>query len=260
MIARVNICVADVRAEPNNRSERVSQGLLNEIVQVLGEAPSFSMVRFSDGYKGWIAHQFLCPHDKFPGDGPYIVQANIASAYDKPDISSRPIARIPYGCCLYGEMADGFLEMPTERWGSLYVEQINLLEKSEIAPLENLMSDKIVIEAEKFLGVPYLWGGRSFFGTDCSGYVKAIFARFARELPRDTKEQIKAGTEVGRKDFRRGDLLFFPGHVALAITNTLFIHSSRLNGGVAYNSFDSKESNYRADLDKSFKTARRLLA
>jgi len=258
MTARVNISVADVRAEPNNRSERVSQGLLNEIVDVIGDAPSFSMVRFSDGYEGWIANQFLNPHDKFSGDGPHIVQANIASAYEKPDISWRAIAHIPYGCCLYGEMAGDFLEMRTERWGNLYVDRINLIEKSEIAPPESLMSDEIVIEAEKFLGVPYLWGGRSFFGFDCSGYVKAIFARFAKELPRDTKYQIKTGTEVKRDDVRRGDLLFFPGHVALAITNTLFIHSSRQNGGVAYNSLDSRNRNYRGDLDKSFKTARRV--
>ncbi len=258
MIARVNIGVADVRAEPKSRSERVSQGLFNEIVEIIGEAPSFSQVRFADKYEGWMGRQFLTPYKEFSSEGPLIVQAGIATVYNNPDMASRKTCYIPYGCRLYGRMIRDFLEMQTERWGNVYIQQLDLIDESNTAPLSGAESDDIVIEAEKFLGVPYLWGGRSFFGLDCSGFVKLIYSRFACELPRDTKDQIKTGIETPRNEIRRGDLLFFPRHVALAISDTLFIHSSRSNGGVAYNSLNPDDKGYREDLDKSFKMARRI--
>jgi cell wall-associated NlpC family hydrolase len=152
----------------------------------------------------------------------------------------------------------GFLKVLSKRYGEIFVPEGDLAEKSSLATPADVESEDIMIEAEKFLGVPYLWGGRTSFGVDCSGYVKAIFARFGIELPRDTKEQIGAGKEIPRAEIKRGDLLFFPRHVALAVSKNLIIHSSRKNGGVAYNSFDHASDIYNADLDKSFITAQRI--
>ncbi len=167
---------------------------------------------------------------------------------------------IPYGCCLFGSLISGYLNIETDRYGALYVHEVDLIDNSNIAPPESLESDEIIREAEKFLGAPYLWGGRSYFGIDCSGYVGLIAARFGRHLPRDSKDQRREGEDVSRDDIRRGDLLFFPGHVALAITKELYIHSSRKNGGVAYNSLDPASPIYNPSLDKSFAMARRIFA
>jgi cell wall-associated NlpC family hydrolase len=122
----------------------------------------------------------------------------------------------------------------------------------------SLDKDTLLNEAEKFLGAPYLWGGRSFFGIDCSGFVQTIVRRFGVELPRDTKDQIKCGEEIKRDQIHLGDLLFFPRHVALAISKMDFIHSSSSNGGVAFNSLDPANKIYSRHLDESFKTARRI--
>lgn len=260
MIVRINIGVADVRAEPTHNSERVSQGLLNEAVETSLEQDGFTRVRFSDGYEGWMAAQFLSDSDETDGDGPFIVNSNIVPAFDYPDNTSRHLCYIPYGCQVYGEFVRGFLAAKTTRWGTVFIHQTHLIAKSSIAPPANAELGEIQNEAEKFLGAPYLWGGRSFFGIDCSGFVKAIMARFGQELPRDTKDQIKVGIEVGRDDICGGDLLFFPRHVALALSGELFIHSSRFNGGVSYNSLNRESPQYNPGLAQTLVAVKRILA
>jgi len=258
MIARISINVADVRQEPSHRSERISQGLYNEIVIIQERGKGFSRVKFPDGYIGWMGNQFLSENSPDNGEGPYIVHTLLAGGLERPDIGSRKVALFPYGCRLYGQMEIGFLNVQSERYGDVFVPEADLIDMSGIVPPANIESDDILLEAEKFMGVPYLWGGRSSFGVDCSGFVKTIMARFGVELPRDTKDQIKSGTEIPRGEVGRGDLLFFPRHVALAVSRDLFLHSSRSNGGVAFNSFDRGSRIYGAELDKSFLSARRV--
>ena len=69
----------------------------------------------------------------------------------------------------------------------------------------------VAAQAHRFLGIPYLWGGTSAFGYDCSGLVYSLFARFGRILPRDTRDQWRVGHRVAPADLRPGDLLFFAG-------------------------------------------------
>lgn len=258
MIASININVADVREKPSNRSERVSQGLFNENVVITDKGEAFSRVRFVDGYAGWIGNQFLSESGTAPRDEQFFVQTLLAAGHERPDVVSRKKTILPFGCRLSGEVESGYLKVRSKRYGEVFILKADLIDKSSLVPPADVETEDIVIEAEKFLGVPYLWGGRTSFGVDCSGYVKAIFARFGIELPRDTKDQIDAGKEIPRADIRRGDLVFFPRHVALAVSKNLIIHSSRKNGGVAYNSFDLASDIYNAKLDKSFITAQRI--
>ena len=87
-------------------------------------------------------------------------------------------------------------------------------------------------EFKKFIGIPYLWGGLSPFGFDCSGLVQTVFRRFGIYLPRDTSQQISSGEPVKLENISQLDLLFFPGHVGVCLGNGLFIHSSTKNNGV----------------------------
>ena len=259
MIWSVNINVADIRAEPKFRSERISQALFNETVRVEEEKDGYSRVICgNDGYEGWIASQFISEHDGFPKDNTYRVTANLASGYAAPGTDSGRVASLPYGCYLYGEVDGDFIRLATGRYGEIFV-SLSQATKYGFPEKPSLPDrDELVVEAEKFLGAPYLWGGRSFFGIDCSGFVQTVARRFGMELPRDTKDQIDAGTEIKRGQVRHGDLLFFPRHVVMAVSNSGFIHSSSTNGGVAYNSVDSNNKLFNEYYYKEFKTARRI--
>jgi gamma-D-glutamyl-L-lysine dipeptidyl-peptidase len=260
MTGRININVADIRREPTDHSERVSQGLFNEIVEVIEDGEKMQKVRFLDGYEGWIIKQFISEHDGFYGHGPYIVDSGLAPVFEKPELTSKRLTLLPYGSKLFGTVKEGFLRIRTERYGSIYISGYNIIGGDELPIFSAQDSYNLQREAEKFLGAPYLWGGRTMFGVDCSGFVGLIAAHFGVTLPRDTKDQIKFGIEVAREDIIPGDLLFFPGHVAMAITKELYIHSSRTNGGVAFNSLDFRDQLYNETLDKSLVTIRRIFA
>lgn len=258
MISRININIADIRAEPRFQSERTSQALFNEPVEVLDEKDGYFRVKSRDDYIGWVASQFTSEPKEHSSEKPYLVTSNLAVGFASPDVDSARIVYLPYGCRLYGEEKDGFLKLLAERYGEIYVPLTETMFLTN--PIEPHRPDNILLisEAEKFLSAPYLWGGRSFFGIDCSGFVQTIMRRFGWELPRDTKDQINCGTEVERESVRNGDLLFFPRHVALAVSKREFIHSSSGNGGVAYNSFDSESPLFSEYLYKEFKAARRI--
>jgi hypothetical protein len=258
VICHININVADIRAQASMRSERVSQGLYNELVEIIEEGQMMSRVRFLDGYEGWTGTLFLNAHEGFDGDGPYTVKTCVAPAFEKADESSKRLTFIPYNCGLYGESLGDFLKVSSSRYGELLIPLANLISRELLAGFHQPTAVELRTEADRFLGTPYLWGGRSFFGMDCSGFSKTIMQRFGVALPRDTKDQIKSGKEIERQEIRSGDLLFFPRHVALAITSNLFVHSSQNNGGVAYNSLDSGSPIYSSSLDESFIVARRV--
>lgn len=253
--------VLDIRSQPDHRAERVNQLLYADLVTWSDERNGFAEVRRWDGYRGWADLRFLLPlsarrsaeYSRFPQVTTIALQTRLFDA----DTSSIAPHLLFYGTRLALEGVSGpAAQLVTPTGGRVRVKA------SAVRPVdrnEPATGTEMVREAKKLLGVPYLWGGVSSPGLDCSGLVQTIGRILGLNLPRDTKEQIGSGRSVDRACIRTGDLLFFPGHVAIAVGRNRIIHSSRGGGGVRIESLAPDNPAYRSDLVNSFKEARRIL-
>jgi cell wall-associated NlpC family hydrolase len=256
--ASVTSNLIDMRREPAHQSERVNQLLFGEVVKTGRSHDGFISVTQSDGYTGWVDHRFLTHTNKaqFGVPSSFMVVALTARTYDAGGKPVDPFF-LYYGTKLNGKgKGDGFVRasLPSGRY--------LLLKASALQPIKRKTATspgRIITEARRFLGVPYLWGGISPAGFDCSGFVRAIFGRFGINLARDTKDQVAQGEPVERRSIKSGDLMFFPGHVGIAIGRGRLIHASRGGGGVRVNSLTPGADDYRGDLDHDFHTARRIM-
>ena len=257
MIYRVNTNVADIWGEPKFNSERTSQTLFNEPVEVLEKGTEFSRVRLSDKYEGYLKNDFFSEDAVEPD---YMVTATIAVAYIGADERAPAATMLPFTSTLKAaRRANNFIVCKTKRYGDIYVMEDDLIPINEIPQITRKDMLMFLECVRRFIGVPYLWGGKSFFGIDCSGLAQTNYKFFGINLPRDTKDQINAGKEIKREDIQAGDLLFFKGHVAIAINDVTYIHSSASTGGVYISSFEPDKENYLEHLDKGFITARRVI-
>ena len=119
--------------------------------------------------------------------------------------------------------------------------------------------DRVLLDIVSYLGVPYVWGGNSKQGIDCSGFTLKVYENAAhRMLPRSVEDQYQTGHDVGRDSLQFGDLVFFnttgegPSHVGIYVEDDLFAHSS-VSSGVTFSSLES--TYYR----KRFVGARRIV-
>lgn len=124
----------------------------------------------------------------------------------------------------------------------------------ENEPSFNKSENKIVMEAQKYLGVPYVWGGTSPQGFDCSGLVQYVYARCGKQLPRVTTQQEHCGRKIPLNQAQPGDLYFwgFPGqtyHVALACGNGKFIQAPAPGQNVMVSDIDFFRPNFAIHLE-----------
>ena len=256
--AVINVNIADLKKEPRKHTDRVSQALYNEVVEIIKKSKTHVKIRQGDGYEGWIESYYLDDAIDFSGKSPFIVDNYLAPAYEKQDNNSDRKTMFPYGCRLQGSVEGDYLCVESKRYGIVYVELSDLIEEVPDLYAAKPDSASICREAGKFIGAPYLWGGKSFYGVDCSGLTQIVMKRFGINLFRDSKDQMTQGVRIDRQEVRAGDLLFFPHHVGLAVSKDLMIHSTNENGGVAFNSLNPESPIYSEYHDKNFIMARRV--
>ncbi|WP_300514553.1 C40 family peptidase [Aliiroseovarius sp.] len=239
---RVAHPVADLCADPNGARDK--QMLLGQAFTVLevhdGWAFGFDPV---DGYAGYLPEGAVVAG----GAATHRVTARQSHIYLRPDLKSRETACLSFFCELdvTGEVG-GFAELA----GGGFVPF------QHIAPLSHVAGDAVSV-AESFLGTPYLWGGNSGSGIDCSGLVQLALRAAGRACPRDSDMQEGLGREMDGT-LQRGDLLFWKGHVAMVVDADRIIHANAHHMAVAYEGIEEAISRIETQGDGPVTARRRL--
>ena len=259
--AVVKVSVANMRKDHDHEFEMLSQAILGTEVKVLKKKSGFYYVQTPDQYLGWIESGSLKLFDEKSIDewrkAKKVIYTDlfgiISSAKKK---NSDPIMDIVAGSTVKFVSKDGAwwkVETPNGHKGFIPANQAE--EKSKWDKSRKLNFTNIFKTAKRFLGFPYLWGGTSSKGVDCSGFVKTVFFLNGMLLPRDASQQALIGEEIiPEKDYKNvkpGDLLFFGGkdkegkirvtHVAIYIKDFNYIHCSAY---VQISSLDKSAENF----------------
>ncbi|HBC45623.1 MAG TPA: hypothetical protein DCZ43_01110 [candidate division Zixibacteria bacterium] len=259
-IYRININAADIRSKPKFKSERITQALYNEPVEVLKIGDDYHYVKLHDGYKGYVKKLFLSKEGA-NGDGFYIIKSPLTPAYSAPDKHSPILTMLPFAAEIkVHPQNDLFMASHSPRYGDIFLKSSDLIPIANRPRLTKETVPEMLELSRRFMGVPYLWGGRTYFGVDCSGFVNVILKYFGITIPRKTKDQVKFGKKVPYGDIEVGDLLFFRIHVGIALNKTDYIHSSLSQGGVHINTLDPNQKGYLKFRDLSLRAVRRFTA
>jgi hypothetical protein len=216
--ARPHLChcalpSAMLHEKPDAAAPAASQLLRGESFAVIDISGGWAWgYGLHDRYVGYVREEALGPVE----EPTHVVRAAEALVFAAPDIKSRVIARLPIGARFRGQAQDGFV---AGAGGYLHERHVRLLEERDGDP---------VAVAERLIGAPYLWGGRGAGGIDCSGLVQLAFGLSGISMPRDTDlQRVAIGQEIDAGDpLRRGDLVFFPGHVGMMVDADRLLHAN----------------------------------
>ena len=201
-----DLSVMPIRKEGSHTSEMVSQLLYNELYEVLDEKPGWYLIKsMEDQYEGWIQG---IQHHAITDEEALAFQSQMRYIVDQPELDYQG-RHLSMGTVLY-ESVPGTMTPPGRFVPAMMIEF-----------------------AQKFLDVPYLWGGRSIFGIDCSGFVQLCARAAGKFLPRDASQQIQEGELVYfLPEVQPGDLAFFGNeegkivHVGMMLDSERIIHCS----------------------------------
>lgn len=263
--------VGTLRAEPHYGAELVSQALLGMPVRILEERGGWRRVQSPDRYIGWINGSVQPMTDaqrqhylRLPK---VIITALSAHSYDDTGMEALPVSDLVAGDMLVVKSAKrGFLQLHYPDGREAFVKKTDAMKVADWLKNSRLTGESIVQAAKQLMGVPYLWGGTSTKGLDCSGFTRQVYFMHGILLARDASQQVQNGKLIDEtgdfSDTLPGDLLFFGSkatddnpqervvHVGVYLGEKRFIHASDF---VHISSFDPADPLYDA-----FNTSRYL--
>lgn len=271
----INLSVADIREEANFTSGMATQAILGTPIRIL-QKDGWYRIQTPDGYIGWSQHFNFHPMTKEEFNSwttakKIIFTGYFGFAYSAPDKNSQTISDLVNSNILKydGEQGDFYkVSYPDGRTAYVLKSQSELYD-NWYSSLQ-LTKESIVKTAFTMMGIPYVWGGTSVKGMDCSGFTKQILFMHGVILMRDASQQVNTGIPVditkGYNNLQTGDLMFFGKkdektgkerirHVGFYIGNNEFIHAS---GYIRIGSLDPQKENYDEVNTKEFIRASRI--
>ena len=211
--------IAPLHNAPSSDAEMVSQALMGERATIYdrnGEGWAWGQLN-SDGYVGWLPDRALA---KPSGQPTHKVTALRTFAFPGPSIKLPPVTALLMGTSIIVTRQDGAFAVTREGW---------YLPLPHVGSIDHHAEDFVAV-AERFVGTPYLWGGKSSLGIDCSGLVQVSLNAAGTGCPRDSDMQQdglgRALDPAEMKKLQRGDLIFWKGHVAIVRDATSIVHAN----------------------------------
>lgn len=259
--------VAPMLSGPFVSDPHVSQTVLGHRLLVYRERGRWLQCRAPDGYLGWIHCGYLRRVDEIEArrwesgeEGEVCVSLGARAVDEEGEV----LARLPWGARVVG-LGDGRVRLPDGTLG--YVEG-QLVSESERPRKYPLRGNAVVATASRWMGAPYVWGGVTRSGVDCSGFTQAVYGTHGLQLPRDSDQQAALGEAVDPgEDFaalRPGDLVYFAeesariSHVAMSMGGAAILHAAIGNGGVGPNDLTGNKG-FEREMRRLFVCARRLV-
>lgn len=283
--------LSNLRRSPGNGAELLAQGLFGEAVELLkyDADKGWWFARLQDGYLGWLVESslYVCGRDEacaYRAKADALVEAELATTYSGLLIQGglAPVGlragKLPFGVPVkVAEQRMGLARINWEGEPPLWVAQDDLLPMAERPrPAQRAAGVARTLELmSRFIGVPYLWGGETPFGYDCSGFAQTAMEFMGLRVPRDADMQFSAGQPVEGEP-QPGDLLFFSSqidnpadpqagriesitHVAVSLGESELVHATGHVWGVTRNSLDPASPIYRAWLKEHLAGTRRFV-
>ena len=201
----------NVYGQKNRKSKIVTQLLYGETFKKINQYKSWLKIRNDyDGYVGYIQNK------KYPSNSKNTHKISVlySNLYSKPNIKNKINKKLSFGSKI----------KITDKKGTFYKFDKYWLKKKDLKKI-SFKHKNIFKNISMFENVKYKWGGKCFDGIDCSGLIQLFFNFNNKFCPRDAKDQIKYFKKKTKlKNVKRGDLIFWKGHVALAVSRTNLIH------------------------------------
>jgi len=271
------LSTANLRAQPKHAAELVTQTLMGMPLQILDTKNGFYRVKTPEGYYAWIDSAGIDIMDKTAYNN-WIEQDKIittslfGSIYSQADNTSLPVSDFVIND-IFGILSEekgyAHIQYPDGRTGYISDKDYILLNEFIGTTRHYTTGYDVVNYARHYLGIPYLWGGTSSKGLDCSGFSKTVYAQMGYLLPRDASQQAQIGKTIEITDdysqLLPGDLLFFGRivngkkkitHVAIHIDKGRIIHAT---GEVKIESLNPVDKDYNPARKRSLLLAKRII-
>lgn len=262
--------VVDLLDAPEEKEDVVSQLIFAEPVHILEEDGGWLHVQGQDMYLGWVRKDYIeeissAEFKRWRSGEFFTVTATSSTLYQSPDPPASTVngkLNIPHGTRLKaGEIKEGFVRIYFPGEDNLWISEKDVKHH----PLDTAVTrENIINTAEKYLGTPYLWGGTSIKGIDCSGFIQRVLSANGIFYPRDSDQQYQFSEKIDPEELKIGDIIFFstyregPSHMGFYIGNDLFIHASGQQEKVLMNSLDPNSDKYSAYYDNRYYGSTRL--
>jgi gamma-D-glutamyl-L-lysine dipeptidyl-peptidase len=242
LYAIINVSVTPIKDKPSHSSQIIDQGQMGNQLKLLRFEGGWYLSQTHYNYVGWVNQTAIqiCDSNQIKDwSSSKLVRISMISdhIYSKPNLESQPISDIVLNnkLKLINKNAGwSLIQLPDKRFG--YIKNTSFIEENE--EIEDPIQTRLKL-ARQMMGTPYLWGGNSSKGNDCSGFTQNIFEASGIQLPRDARQQALYGKEIVPNNIwsniQPGDLLFFGKedrvtHVGMSLGQYDFIHQGGMVG------------------------------